>query len=117
MQIPAGSNIINYSNYHQQRCETCDNRQYQDKSADGSVSFQLPTKMNPAQAANMVRAHEQEHIRNDRLSAQQRGEEIVSQSVKIFYDVCGECGVTYAAGGEATTVSMEEKGDMLDVYA
>ena len=94
-----------YVNHGVETCEICDNRQYMDKSADATVSFQTPTKMNPGKAAHMVAAHEQEHIRNDRLSAEQNGHEVVFQSVRLNYDICRECGVTYVAGGEATTIS------------
>jgi hypothetical protein len=112
-------------------CETCDNRAYQDKSSDSSVSMQTPTKMNPAEAAQMVRAHEMEHIRNDKIDAESSGREVLWQSVRLHYDICRECGVTYVAGGEATTASvggqsLEERfnpgaesliGDLLDEVA
>jgi len=86
-------------------CETCENRAYQDKSSDSSVSMQTPTKMNPSQAAHMVRSHENEHIRNDRIDAENNGREVVWQSVRLHYDICRECGISYVSGGQATTVS------------
>jgi hypothetical protein len=108
-------------------CDTCDNRQYMDKSADGTVSMQTPTKMKPTEAAHGVIAHEMEHIRNDRQSAEAKGNEVVYQSVRLHYDVCRECGISYVAGGEATTAwkstpefnngAENAVGDLLDARA
>jgi len=86
-------------------CEACKNRRYQDRSSDGTVSFQTPTKIRPEEAGNMIRAHEQEHIRNDRIDAELNKREVIAQSIRIIYSQCEECGVTYAAGGEATTIT------------
>jgi hypothetical protein len=97
-------------------CETCKNRRYQDKSDDGTVSFQSPTKMNPEQAASMVRSHEQEHVRNEQLRAKEKGEEVVSQSVRIIYGTCPECGKTYVAGGETRTVTRYRNPDYTDLF-
>jgi hypothetical protein len=127
MQIPMTYMPISY-NYHgnygsanqqqeYQGCETCDNRAYMDKSSDSTVSMQTPTKMNPSQAAHMVIAHEMEHIRNDRVDAENRGSDVVSQSVRLHNAICQECGVTYVAGGQATTVTKESVGDLLDEVA
>lgn len=86
-------------------CYSCANRKYQDKSGDSSVSFQSPTKLSPEQAAHMVAAHEQEHVRNEKLNAEQNNREIVSQSVRLFTANCGECGKAYVSGGETRTVT------------
>ena len=91
--------------FGKKECETCANRAYLDRSGDSSVSFQSPTKMEPSQAAYMVRSHEQEHIKNDRTSVEQGGGEVVYQSVRLYYEICRECGTSYVAGGEARTVS------------
>jgi hypothetical protein len=107
-------------------CETCDNRRYRDVSNDGSVSMQSPTKIAPEDSASAVAAHEQEHIRNDRLSAESEGREVVAQYVRLMNAICGECGKTYVAGGSATTISASKfdagkydnpVGDSLDVAA
>jgi hypothetical protein len=97
-----------------QGCQTCDNRTYQDKSSDGSVSMQSPTKLNPSEAAHMVAAHEQEHIRNDRIDAEMRGDSVVYQSVRLHYDICRECGISYVSGGEATTVSKSDNASKFE---
>jgi hypothetical protein len=92
-------------------CETCDNRKYRDVSSDGSVSMQTPTKMNPDVAATAVAAHEQEHIRNDRIDAENSGREVIAQYVRLMNSICAECGRTYVSGGEATTVSATRADD------
>ncbi len=86
-------------------CETCANRRYQDESGDGSVSFQSPTPIAPEATASAVRAHENEHVRNEQVYAQQEGREVVSQSVRLFTSVCPECGRTYVSGGETRTTT------------
>jgi hypothetical protein len=118
MQIPSSYFPVNYTPYNYggyptqsdserlaNGCETCDNRAYMDKSSDSTVSMQTPTKLNPAEAASAVIAHEMEHIRNDRLDAESNGRDVVSQTVRLHYDICRECGVTYVAGGSASTTS------------
>ena len=112
--------FFNYNNYNTQNnktdpkedeCETCNNRRYQDKSNDGTVSFQMPTKMNPSEAAHMVRAHEQEHVRNEQQRAAENGGEVVAQSVRILYSTCYECGDVYVAGGETRTITKYANAD------
>jgi hypothetical protein len=97
-------------------CQTCKNRRYQDKSDDGTVSFQMPTTMGPEEAASMVRSHEQEHVRNEQLRARENGEEVVAQSVRIIYGTCQECGKTYVAGGETRTITKYVNPDYYDLF-
>lgn len=88
-----------------ENCETCDNRKYVDISNDESVSFQIPTEISREQAAAKVRAHENEHIVNEKANAAESGRKVVSQSVTINTDVCPECGSTYVSGGKTKTVT------------
>jgi hypothetical protein len=86
-------------------CQTCKNREYRDVSNDSSVSFQTATRIDPAAAESMVRAHEQEHVSHEQLRAKESGGEVVSQSVSIHYQTCPECGKSYVAGGTTTTTT------------
>lgn len=86
-------------------CATCANRQYQDQSDDGGVSFQAPTRLSPGQAATAVAAHEQEHVVREQAHAEEEGREVVRQSVQIHTSICSECGRTYVSGGLTTTVT------------
>ena len=94
------------------RCETCDNRTYQDKSPDGGVSFQAPTKLSPSQAASAVASHENEHVVRNAAKAQREGRESYS-TVRIFTSVCAECNKSYVSGGETRTMS-KKKADNQD---
>ena len=98
-------------------CYTCDNRRYQDKSADGSVSFQTPTKISPEAAASAVRAHEAEHVRNEQQYAKEQGREVVSQSVRIMYASCNECGKVYVSGGETRTTTVSADTDYDELFS
>jgi len=86
-------------------CHTCDNRRYVDVSSDSAVSFQSPTKVAPEQAAAAVRAHEQEHVRNDATDAAASNRDVVSQWVRLTNGICSECGKVYVSGGQTTTVT------------
>ncbi len=103
-------------------CKTCENRKYQDRSDDPSVSFQTPTKLSPGQAASMVRSHEYEHVRNEQNSAQRDGREVVYQSVVLHGGICSDCGKPYISGGQTKTVTKgsvhqeDLKGQVLDEY-
>lgn len=103
-------------------CTTCENRKYQDKSDDASVSFQTPTHIPPQQAAAMVRSHEYEHVRNEQARADREGREVVYQSVVLHGGICPDCGKPFIAGGQTRTVTRgsisEEdfKGQFLDEY-
>lgn len=108
-------------------CATCSSRRYVDGSDDPGVSFKTPANISPEASFSAVSSHEQEHVSNERASAQAENREVVSQNVKIFSDICPECGRTYASGGVTTTVtasktpapshyqsSPEKKGNLLD---
>jgi len=86
-------------------CLMCAERKYVDKSADASVSFQMPVCLSRETAPAAVRAHEREHIVNERDRAEREGRRVLSQSVVIHMDICEECGKAYVAGGEARTAT------------
>lgn len=86
-------------------CETCKNRRYQDASDDPGVSFKSASKIAPGNVGAAVRSHEQEHVVRERAKAEREDREVVSQSVVIKTAICPECGKSYVAGGETTTVT------------
>lgn len=86
-------------------CRTCKNRRYQDESDDPGVSFKSASKIAKGAVGAAVRGHEQEHVVRERAKAQREGREVVSQSVVIKTAICPECGESYVAGGETTTVT------------
>ena len=85
-----------------EKCETCENRKYQDGS-DENVSFKAPSHISPEAAASRVRAHEGEHVANAYSKAAQKEGEVLSVSVRIKTSVCPECGKNYVAGGTTST--------------
>lgn len=85
-------------------CQTCANRKYQDGSDDPGVSFKSASKIS-GNVESAVRGHEQEHVSRNRAKAEREGREIVYQSVRIKRGICPECGDSYVAGGETTTVT------------
>lgn len=91
-------------------CQTCANRAYVDRSNDGSVSFQTPTRISPDQAPAFVMAHENEHVANEQERAEREGRNVLSQWVIIHMDICPECGIVYVAGGETNTITAAEDG-------
>ncbi len=95
------------------QCETCKNRRYKDDSNDSAVSFQSATKLNPDTAASKVRSHEMEHVRRERIKAENEGKKIVSQTVQIKTDTCEECGRIYVSGGLTRT---RTRIDMTDFH-
>jgi hypothetical protein len=98
-------------------CQTCKNREYRDVSNDSTVSFQAATRVNPAAAESMVRAHEQEHVSHEQIRAKESGGEVVSQNVSIHYQTCPECGKSYVAGGTTTTTTRsgaDKSGALVD---
>ena len=97
-------------------CETCRNRRYQDDSNDSGVSFQTPTRLDPAAAGARVRGHEMEHVRREKAKADEDGRRIVSQTVQIKTDICEECGKIYVAGGLTRTVSRIDMRDFHSVF-
>ncbi len=86
-------------------CQTCKNRKYQDDSDDPGVSFKSASKVAKGNASAAVRSHEQEHVVRERAKAAREDKEVVSQNVVIKTAICPECGDTYVAGGETTTVT------------
>ena len=89
-------------------CQTCKNRKYKDVSNDPSVSFQTPTNINPGQSAAMVRAHESEHVSNEKAKAEEEGRRVISQTVTLESSICPECGRIYISGGVTKTVTVKE---------
>lgn len=87
------------------KCETCEQRKYQDGSDDMGVSFQTPTHLSPDQAAGAVRGHEQEHVVREQAKAAREDRRVVSQSVTLHTDICPECGRVYVSGGVTETVT------------
>lgn len=91
-----------------EECQTCSSRRYQDGSDDPGVSFKSPTKLSPAQAGAMVYSHEREHYSRENAKAEEEGREVLSNEIRVFTDVCPECGKTYVSGGETKTVTRKE---------
>ena len=87
------------------KCQTCENRKYQDGSDDMGVSFQTPTKIAPEQVASAVRGHENEHVVREQAKAKLEDRKVVSQSVTLHTDICPECGKVYISGGTTRTVT------------
>ena len=100
----AANNINNIK-----ECQTCSSRRYVDQSNDSSVSFQTPTQISPESAYAAVASHEREHIFNEQARADNEGNEVISQSVALYTDICPECGRVYVSGGEAHTVTASDK--------
>ena len=87
------------------KCETCEERKYQDGSDDPGVSFKTPTNVAPEMAASAVRGHEQEHVVREQSKAQREGRKVVSQTVTYHTGICPECGRVYVSGGTTRTVT------------
>ena len=110
-----------------EKCQTCENRKYQDGSNDPSVSFKTPTAISPDRAAAAVRNHEMEHVFNEQAKALKEDREVVSQSVTYSTNICPECHRVYVSGGETRTVTRNksnhdtvmtaEKGKFFDAVA
>lgn len=96
------------------KCETCENRKYQDGSDDPGVSFKTASKVN-GNAEAAVRAHEYEHVSHNQAEAVREDKEIVYQSVRIKHGICPECGASYVAGGETVTVTRPKPEDRYNV--
>ncbi len=88
------------------KCQTCEERKYQDGSDDMGVSFQTPTRIDPSQVASRVRGHEMEHVSREQSKAQREDRKVVSQSVTLHTDICPECGKVYISGGTTRTTTM-----------
>ena len=117
--VAEGSAAGTITSMDDHRCETCDSRRYQDSSDDPSVSFQTPTHISPGQSAAMVLAHENEHVANEQVKAEQDGRRIISQTVSLQSSICPECNRMYISGGETRTVTAEDNSneavDVLDL--
>ncbi len=87
------------------KCQTCEERKYQDGSDDMGVSFQTPTHIAPEQVASAVRGHENEHVVREQAKAQREDRRVVSQSVTLHTAICPECGKAYISGGTTRTVT------------
>lgn len=96
------------------KCETCENRKYQDVSDDPGVSFKTASKAS-GNAEAAVRAHEYEHVSHNQAQAAQDDKEIVYQSVRIKHGICPECGASYVSGGETVTVTRTKPEERFDV--
>ena len=83
-------------------CQTCKNRKYQDGS-DEMVSFKNAAHISPESAGSVVRAHEQEHVRNAYAKAATDNGKVISASVTIKTALCPECGRSYVSGGTTRT--------------
>ena len=87
------------------KCETCEERKYQDGSDDPGVSFKTPTNVAPEMAASAVRGHENEHVVREQAKAQREDRKVVSQTVTYHTGICPECGRVYVSGGTTRTVT------------
>lgn len=92
----------------EEKCQTCENRKYQDGSDDMGVSFQTPTRIAPEAVASAVRGHEQEHVVREQAKAEREGRRVVSQNVTLHTGICPECGEVYISGGTTRTVTAAE---------
>ena len=95
--------------YGDGKCQTCEDRKYQDGSNDMGVSFKSPTRVAPEAAASAVRGHEQEHVSREQAKAKRENRHVVSQSVSLHTSVCPECGRVYVSGGVTRTTTAANK--------
>lgn len=93
------------------KCETCEERKYQDGSDDMGVSYQTPTNIKPEQAASAVRGHEMEHVYREQAKADREGRKVVSQTVTMHTEICPECGKSYVSGGTTRTVTKADNAE------
>jgi len=87
------------------KCQTCEERKYQDGSDDMGVSYQTPTRIDPDMAASAVRGHEMEHVVREQAKAKREDRQVVSQTVTLHTDICPECGKVYISGGTTRTAT------------
>lgn len=92
----------NKQNAPDTECQTCENRKYQDGS-DEMVSFKSAAHISPESAGSIVRAHEQEHVRNAYAKAATDNGKVISASVTLKTAICPECGRSYVSGGTTHT--------------
>ena len=93
------------------KCQTCEQRKYQDGSDDPGVSFKTPGHIDPDVSGSVVRGHEMEHVVRERAQAQVEDREVVQQSVVLKNSICPECGRVYVSGGTTTTTTAARKGN------
>lgn len=96
------------------KCQTCEERKYQDESDDMGVSFQTATNIAPEQVASAVRGHENEHVVREQAKAQREDRKVVSQSVTYHTAICPECGRAYVSGGTTRTVTAAKSDSQAD---
>ncbi len=101
----------------EEKCQTCENRKYQDGSDDMGVSFQTPTRVAPEAAASAVRGHEQEHVVREQAKAEREGRRVVSQDVTLHTGICPECGEVYISGGTTRTVTAAKSDPQTEAFA
>ena len=53
---------------------------------------------------SMVMSHEQMHVANARQEGNKENADLVSASVRLKTAVCPECGKSYVAGGQTSTM-------------
>ena len=87
-----------------EECQTCKNRKYVDVSNESDVSFKTPSHVSPEKSASMVMSHEQMHVANARQEGNKENADLVSASVRLKTAVCPECGKSYVAGGQTSTM-------------
>lgn len=92
----------------EEKCQTCEERKYQDGSDDMGVSFQTPTRIAPEAVASAVRGHEQEHVVREQAKAEREDRRVVSQSVTLHTGICPECGRVYISGGTTRTMTVAD---------
>ena len=86
-----------------EKCETCENRKYQDGSNEHNVSFKAASHIAPEAAASAVRAHENQHVSNAYKKAEMDNGKVLRANVSIHTSICPECGRSYVSGGTTST--------------
>jgi len=85
-----------------EKCETCENRKYQDGSNE-NVSFKAASHISREAAPAAVRAHEGEHVANAYEKAAKDDGKVLQASVRIHTSICPDCGRPYVSGGTTHT--------------
>ena len=90
------------------KCQTCEERKYQDGSDDPGVSFKTPGHIDPGVSGSVVRGHEMEHVVRERAQAEMEDRKVVQQSVGLRNAICPECGRVYVSGGTTSTTTVAQ---------
>ncbi len=98
-----GKTINGENKNGEEKCETCENRKYQDGSDEANVSFKSAAHVSPEAAGAAVRAHEQQHVSNAYKKAAEDNGKVIQASVTIHTAICPECGRSYVSGGTTAT--------------